>query len=256
MKDAPRRVPRWLAGLAVTAVAVGIVTVVVKVLDPDPGPPSRRPPSPMEAVRPRQPPGPNDPKPPRPPEPRMPQLSPAEKAQLAEQVRGKDRPGEAAFRAVSDRYVDENLDLAKRQAQAEGLTLDQVRELTYFGLLVLATQRVPELEAMLGKPLTEAQREALGKLMQTANAGFREAMRGLVARGGSEEERWTLIRSTEASYQAELFRISGLDAERLDDMLAGDLTLPGAPARGEEPTGPPAGGPRDDLGTQPRPRGP
>jgi hypothetical protein len=211
---------------------------------------------PRAATRPVRPPGPGDPKPAGIPEPAMPVLTPEWKAQLAEQVRGQDRPGEAAFRAVSDRYVDENLDLARGQATAEGLTLPEVRELTYFGLMVLATQRVDEVEQIIGRALTEPDRDALGKLMQSSNATFRESMRSLVARHGGEDERWKLIRATEAQYQTELFRITGLDVGLLDDLLAGDLSLPGAPARGEPPTGAPAGGRRDEPGTPARPSQP
>ena len=169
-------------------------------------------------------------------------------------MRGSTRPGRDAFRAVSERYVDENLELAKRQAAAEGLTLPEVRELTYFGLMVLATQRFEDVEAITGRPLGADQRDALARLMQSSNGEFREAMHALVARGGGEAERGKLIRDTEARYQTELFRISGLDDGMLDDLLAGNVALPGAPARGDQPEGPPIGGPRDDQpGTPPRP---
>jgi hypothetical protein len=242
-------VRRWVGGLAAAGVAIAIFAAVVAVMDPAEPPPRAVPAS----ARPSRPPGPNDPKPGGIPHPAMPVLSEAWKAQLAEQVRGQERPGEAAFRAVSDRYVDENRELAARQAAEEGLTMAELRELTYFGLMVLATQRTSDVEEVIGRALTAEERDELAELMQSSNGEFRDSMRALVARGGGETERWALIRTTEARYQAELFRITGLDAGTLDDLLAGNLALPGAPIRGEAPSGPPAGGPRDQVGTPPRP---
>jgi len=186
----------------------------------------------------------------------MPKLSAKEKAQLADQVRGSKQPGRDAFRAVSDRFVDENLEHATRQATAEGLTMPELREVTYFGLMVEATQRFEDVEALIGRTLTEDQRDELAELMQSSNHGFKDAMRGLVARHGTDAERWKLIRNTEARYQTELFRISGLDEGLLDDLLAGNIALPGAPARGEPPEGAPAGAPRDDGTTRQRPSKP
>jgi hypothetical protein len=186
------------------------------------------------------------------PEPTMPALSPAWKAQLADQVRGSPRPGEAAFRAVSERYVDDNLAFAERQAATEGLTLPEVRELTYFGLMVLATQRTGEVEELTGHPMTADQRDALADLMQSANGEFQAEMRAAVARGAGEPDRWELIRATEARY--ELFRITGLDAQLLDDLLFGSLALPGAPGHGEPASEAPTGGRRDDPVASERPR--
>jgi len=244
-----RRALGWVGGVAAIGIACVVVVIVVNAADPD-APPRKAAPA---GARPVRPPGPDDPKPAAAPAPAMPVLSAREKVQLAEQVRGSKQPGRDAFRAVSERYVDENLELATRQAAAEKLTLAEVRELTYFGLMVLATQRFEDVEAMTGRPLGEDQRGALGQLMQSSNSEFRDAMHALVARRGDEAERWKLIRDTAARYQAELFRISGLDEGLLDDLLAGNLALPGAPSRGEPPEGAPAGGPRDEPTTPPRP---
>lgn len=208
------------------------------------------------AGRPSREPGPGGGKPAPVAEPRMPVLTPDEHAQLAAEVRDAPAPGAAAFRKLSDRYVDENLELAQRQASAEGLSLPEVRELTYFGLLAMATQRFDDVEEITGRPLGESDRAALGELMQGANGDFRTQMRALVGRRGAEAERWALIRETQARYQRELFRITGLDASTLDDLLAGNLALPGAPARQEEPTGARAEGGYDDAvgDVPPRPR--
>lgn len=246
---------KWLGGLVVIAVAIGLV----RLLSDDgvrPVAPAAAAAAPVNPVRPVRPPGPNDAKPRRAAEPAMPALTPEWRAELAAKVQGTAQPGETAFRMVSDRYVDDNMAFAERQAAAEHLTLPEVRELTYFGLLVLATQRHDDVEAVLGRPLTEQQGDELARLMQSSNGDFREAMHGLVSRGAGEDERWALIRSTSARYRTELFRITGLDAALLDDLLAGNLALPGAPAAGRLPEAKPVDGERDEATTADPPRKP
>src|SRR5215470_5193219 len=153
------------------------------------------PPAPaLRPGKPARPPGPDDPHPPPPPEPVMPTPSAEWRASVAEKVRGTPRPGAAAHRALSDAYVDANVDFAREQAAREGLTMDQFRELTDFGLVVLATQRVSDLEELVGRSLGAEEREGLAALMLTANEDFKREMRALVARGGGEAERWELIR--------------------------------------------------------------
>jgi len=242
----------WAGGIAAVVATIVVFVVVTRGDEPTGRPRDDTAPAAIRA-RPTLPPGPGDTatKAAAVVEPTMPVLTPAWKAEVAEEVRGTARPGHAAFRRVSDLYVDENLALAERQAAAEGLTLSEVRELTYFGLLTMATQRFEDVEEVTGRPLTDADRTALGELMHSSNAEFRTAMRALVKQGGSEAARWELIRATQASYLAQLFARTGLDADRLDELLAGDLALPGAPARNEPPSGEPAVGGRDEAVTPP-----
>jgi len=199
------------------------------------------------AMKPRKPPGPNDPHPPPVPEPTMPTPSPEWRAALADRVRGTAHPGETAFRALSDLFVDSNIGFANEQAAHEGITLPEVRELTHFGLIVLATQRANEVEELIGRALSDEERERMAALMRSANEGFKQEMRALVARNASETERWELIRATEGRYRRELFTITGLNDELLDDLLAGNVLLPGAPSTTVAPSGPPPEAPRDDV---------
>jgi len=189
-------------------------------------------------VRPRLPPRPGDAPPPAMDEPILPTATPEQRADIAERARGAARPGMTAFRAFSDLYVDGNLDLARRQAESEGLTLDQVRDLTSFGLMVLATQRVSDVEEIVGRSLTEEQRETLSALMISANGEFKEKLRALVAAGASEAERWKLIRSTQSEYLIDFYAATGMNDDLLDDLLAGNVNLPGAPASTQPPEGP------------------
>ena len=242
--------------MAVAALAV----LVVSALTADPSPPRRStapPAAQRDTGRPRLPPGPNDPRP-NVSEPRSPEVSNAWKAEMTEKLRGQERPGEAAFTAYSDRFIDENLELAEQQARGEGITLPEVRSLTRLGLLVMATQRIPDVEEVLGRELSIEQRDALEAMVQRENGGFKEAMRGLVAKNAPEAERWQLIKAADARYREEFFKLSGMTADQLDDMLAGNLLLPGAPGATPDPSGIGEGssslpGPKDTLTPATRP---
>lgn len=140
-----------------------------------------------------------------------------------------ERPGEAAFRATVDAFMEYNKSFAEAQARQEGLTVAEVGELTYFGLMVQETQRWPEVEAVLGRTLTDDERQAAEQLMHAANTEFKQKMRELVAKGDNEDARWELIRGTQERYQRDYFELTGMTPELLDDLLAGDVTRKGAP---------------------------
>lgn len=203
-------------------------------------------------VRPKVEPGPVSARPARPPEPRPPQLTPQWRAELTEKVAGLARPGEAAFTAYADRFVDDNLALAEEQARAEGLSVPEVRALTRMGLMVMTTQRMQEVEEILGRDLPPEKEEALGKLVQEVNGDFKTRMRGLVKNGAPESERWELISAADARYREGFFQTSGMTPDQFDDLLAGDLLLPGSPPAGAagEATDP---GKRDTIAVPPRP---
>ncbi|HKA89627.1 MAG TPA: hypothetical protein VKE22_18310 [Haliangiales bacterium] len=241
-------------GFVVAAVAVVVLAWAPGGPPPPPAPTPAAAPAEPATARPRLPPGPDDPHPAPPPEPRMPVPSTEWRNAVAEKVRGTERPGENAFRAFSDLYVDQNLDFARRQAEREGLTLAEVRDLTHFGLLVLATQRVAEVEQLIGRDLAGEERESLASLMRDANDEFKQKMRALVARGASHAERAELIAATEERYRKDFFAITGMNEGLLDDLLAGNILLPGAPAATEPPVGRPPAAPKDDPVAPVRPR--
>lgn len=144
------------------------------------------------------------------------------------------RPGEAAFRLSIDKFMEYNAEFAKAKAVKEGLTVPEIAELTYLGFLVLAMQP-PEIEAVIGRPLSSDEQERLSQLGEGHNQEFTELMQELVARGAPEAERWELIRATETSYKQQLFEITGLTDETFDDLLAGDLARTGAAIEAEYP---------------------
>ena len=143
---------------------------------------------------------------------------------------GDERPGEAAFRATIDAFMDHNRAFAEARAAEEKISLEEVKELTYFGFLVLQTQQWPEIEALTGHELGEKEREQAANLMHATNSAFKSALRKLVADGVPPEARWSLIRETQERYKREYAAITGMTPELLDDLLAGDPSRPGAPS--------------------------
>lgn len=142
---------------------------------------------------------------------------------------GDARPGEKAFRATVDAFMTYNRAFAEEQARAEGITVEEVAELTYFGFMALQTQRWGEVEELAGRSFSEEERALGEELMHTANAEFKSAMRKLVADGAPKEARWKLIRDTQERYLREYYALTGMTPALLDDLLAGDITREGAP---------------------------
>lgn len=139
---------------------------------------------------------------------------------VAQKVR---HPAEVAFRKATDAFVEHNRQLADAQAQAEGLTLGEVKELTHFGFLAQQSQRWPDVEDVLGHPLDEATRTAAEQMLNEMNVEFKAAMRSLVESGGTENERWQLIHDVQARYREAYFATTGMNEALLQDLLAGDL---------------------------------
>ncbi len=208
------------------------------------------------SARPSRPPRPDDPRP-RVAEPIMPPLTPAWRRAVTDRVQQAPLPGAQAFRAMSDLYVEHNADLAQAQADAERLTLAEVRELTHLGLMVQATQRIDEVEDVLGRTLDPGARDALTALMRESNQDFQRQLRELVAAGRPEDARWQLIRATEARYLEQYRTITGMQPDQLDALLGGNILLPGAPiAGGDTPPPTPRDEPRDTPSLPPRPPAP
>jgi hypothetical protein len=252
--------PPVLVAIAAAALAAVLFAVKLSTSSSEATPPpTAATPSPAGGpIRPTKPPGPDDPRPVV-REPKSPQVSDEWKAEMTEKLRGTAAPGEAAFTAYSDRFIDENLELANEQAKAEGITLGEVRALTRLGLLVMATQRTPDVEEVLGRELSLDTKDELELMVQRENGTFKEQMRQLVAKKAPEEERWALIRAADARFREQFFEISGMTPALLDDMLAGNLLLPGAPGAKDPSTierGPNSpDGPKDTIAPQPRPGG-
>lgn len=133
-------------------------------------------------------------------------------------------PAETALRTAVKAYVAHNRQFADAQAQAEGLSLQEVEELTYFGFMAQQTQRWPEVEEVLGGALDAETKQAAERLLVGTNQRFKKKMRSLVKEGAPEDQRWDLIRQTQADYKAAYYRLTGMNDSRLNDLLAGDVT--------------------------------
>jgi hypothetical protein len=185
----------------------------------------------QQPERPRTPPVPGRDEPRGVPMPTMPpQVSEMQARILAEaKARGDERPGEKAFRATVDAFMEYNRHFAEAQAKEEGITVKEVGELTYFGFMVMQTQRWGEIEELVGHELSEDERALGEELMHTINGEFKAAMRKLVADDAPEAARWKLIRDTQERYLREYYALTGMTPALLDDLLAGDLSRSGAP---------------------------
>ena len=180
--------------------------------------------------RPRTPPAPGDMPTPVP----MPEMPPNVREMQARifteaKAAGEERPGDKAFRATVDAFMEYNRHFAEAQAVEEGITVKEVAELTYFGFLVLQTQQWSEVEQLAGHALDEDERALGEELMHTANREFKDTLRKLVAEKAPEEARWKLIRDTQERYLREYYALTGMTPALLDDLLAGDLSRTGAP---------------------------
>jgi hypothetical protein len=167
-------------------------------------------------------------------------------------AREDPRPGEQAFRAMVSGFMEHNHEFAEAQAAAEGLELDEVEELTYFGLMAQQTQRWGEVERVLGGPVDEDKRAQASALLDELNRDFKQSMRDLVEEGVSAEDRWALIRSFQEDYRDRYFDITGMDEDQLDDLLAGDASRDHAPGSTPVPEDMP---PREDGPVPIEPRG-
>lgn len=197
----------------------------------------------LQPQRPRTPPVPGVDTPTRAPMPELPPnvaaLSAAAYAEAVES--GDDKPGTRAFRATVDAFMEYNRSFAEAQAKEEGLTMGEVHELTYFGFLAMQTQQWPEIEGLVGRELSQDERDLGADLMSTTNREFKDAMRKLVADEAPEEARWKLIRDTQERYLREYYAITGMTPALLDDLLAGDLARVGAPIATPPPEDMPPG---------------
>ncbi len=208
----------------------------------------------VRPMRPTRPPVPGQDRPARAPSPQEPPGMDKVRAQAYASARsdGHERPGDVAYRATIDAFYTHNRKFAEAQAHAEGITVDEVRELTYFGFMVMDTQRWPEVEDILGRELSGEERRLGEELMHRANSEFKAGMRALVKRNADIDERWKLIRDTQRRYKTEYFALTGMNAGQLDDLLAGDITRTGAPIATPPPADIPEN-PDTPTTTPPRP---
>src|SRR5258708_7587673 len=63
---------------------------------------------------------------------------------------GKDRPGARAFHADTDLFCEYNRKVVEEQARKEGITVAEVKELTFFGFAATRATQPSKVEEVLG----------------------------------------------------------------------------------------------------------
>jgi hypothetical protein len=144
---------------------------------------------------------------------------------------GKTRPGATAFHADTDLYCEHNRAAVEDQARKEGLTVGEVKELTFFGFAAMRVSQRSKIEETLGHPIDDAKAQKLEEIVQRQNALFTKTMRQQVDDGAGEEQRWATIQDFEQRFVEEFDGELGINADQLDRMLAPDANeLAGAMA--------------------------
>lgn len=133
---------------------------------------------------------------------------------------GDENPGEKAFRADAKEFFLYNAKLAEERAAQEGITMEELEELTYMGALAMHIRRWDVVEQMLGHPMSPEDRAAGDDLIFAASNELKATIRGQVASGASAEERWKVIRAQQASFIEKYKAITKLSAENYDTLLA------------------------------------
>ena len=140
---------------------------------------------------------------------------------------GEKNPGEKAFRADAQAFFDHNTDLADERATAEGITFDELKELTFLGLLAMHIRRWDAVSQVTGRELTADERARGDELVFSASNELKAAIRAHVAKGDSAEARWETIRKLEASFLEKYKAHVGITPEGFDRLLSLPFQPPG-----------------------------
>lgn len=135
---------------------------------------------------------------------------------------GEERPGAMAFHAETDLFCDYNQKAAEDKARQEGITVGEVRELTFFGFAAMRTTQRATISRSLGRPLSAEEARKVEQMMQEESRAFTAALRAEVDRGATEAERWRLIRDWEQKYVQQFQTSLGMTAAQFDKMLEPD----------------------------------
>ncbi len=133
---------------------------------------------------------------------------------------GERNPGEKAFRADALAFFDHNADLGEEKAAKEGITTDELKELTYMGLLAMHIRRWDEVAQLTGHELTADERARGDELVFSASNELKAAIREHVAKGHSEEARWSTIRKLQASFLERYKALVRISPEAYDRLLS------------------------------------
>lgn len=159
----------------------------------------------------------------------MPKLAalPSAKVYATALASGKEHPGATAFHADTDLYCEYNRKAVEDQARKEGITVAEVKELTFFGFAAMRASQRSKVEEVVGHPLSAEQAGKLDEIVQRENEAFTTQIRQKVDQGASEAERWALIRDFEQRFVDDYDRELGVTAAQFDQILAPDAAEAG-----------------------------
>ncbi len=133
---------------------------------------------------------------------------------------GEQNPGEKAFRADALAFFEFNGDLGEEKAAKEGVTLDELKELTYMGLLAMHIRRWDAVERVTQRELTPEDQAKGDELVFSASNALKAAIREHVAKGDPPEVRWETIRKHQASFVESYKALVKISPEHYDRLLA------------------------------------
>lgn len=170
--------------------------------------------------------------------PRAPGPPPGLAAYRSALASGAANPGARAMRADSDLFVELNLEQARQQARKEGITVNEVRELTFFSLVAMRSTQPHVVERVLGRKLKPEELKQLAGLVDKTDADIKATIRAQVDQGESPEQRWAAIQTFEKDYQAQFAKLFGMNDQQFDQLLAPESpdapeTAPGVPLPSE-----------------------
>lgn len=158
------------------------------------------------------------------PAPAMPKhaVLPSAAAYKAALASGKQHPGATAFHADTDLFCEYNRKAVEDQARKEGVTVAEIKELTFFGFAAMRASQRPKVEEVLGHKLDDAAAQKLAALAERESESFTKQIHQLVDRGASEAQRWALINQFEQHFVDEFDSELGVTPEQFDHLLAPD----------------------------------
>ncbi len=133
-----------------------------------------------------------------------------------------DHPGARSFRADTEVFCQHNQREVEEQARKEGITVDEVKELTFFGFAAMRATQPGKVAEVLGRPLSSEETAKLGRILDEENRAFQQVLHQEVDQGVSLEQRWETIRSFERTFVGRFEQSLGMTPAQFDQMLAPD----------------------------------
>lgn len=133
---------------------------------------------------------------------------------------GEPHPGEKAFRADALAFFDHNADLGEEKAAREGITVDELKELTVLGLVAMQIRRWDAVSSLIGRELSPDERARGDELVFSASKELKAAIREHVAKGDPPEARWATIHKLQASFIDRYKALVRIDDAGYDRLLA------------------------------------